>query len=73
MKRRIGFLIYQFVLPALQVSLFCLAIGQDPKDLPVAIVNAENEGNSCYFNGSNHRQCPISLDGLFGLPEPNQG
>ncbi len=30
MKRRIGFLIYQFVLPALQVSLFCLAIGKFP-------------------------------------------
>ena len=43
MKRRVGFLIYQFVLPALQVSLFCLAIGQDPKDLPFAVVNAENQ------------------------------
>ena len=39
MKKRIGFLLYQFVLPALQVSLFCLAIGQDPKELPVAVVN----------------------------------
>ena len=44
MKRRVGFLIYQFVMPAIQVSLFCLAIGQDPKSLPVAVVNAENQG-----------------------------
>lgn len=73
MKRRIGFLIYQFVLPALQVSLFCLAIGQDPKDLPVAVVNAENAGASChYFNASSDRQCPLNFDGTFGLPEPNE-
>lgn len=73
MKRRIGFLIYQFVLPALQVSLFCLAIGQDPKDLPVAVVNAENGGASCdYFNPTIHRQCPLDMNGAFGLPEPNE-
>ena len=44
MKKRIGFLIYQFVLPAIQVSLFCMAIGQDPKELPVAVVNGELPG-----------------------------
>ena len=31
----------QFVLPAIQVSLFCMAVGQDPKQLPVAVVNNE--------------------------------
>lgn len=54
-----------------QVSLFCLAIGQDPKDLPIAIVNAENDGASCNFNTTT-RECPISFDGAFGLPEPNE-
>ena len=32
---------FQFVLPAIQVSLFCMAVGQDPKQLPVAVVNNE--------------------------------
>ena len=86
MKKRIGFLIYQFVLPAIQVcteiffyfirlskelisstlyndklfsisfsqvSLFCLAIGQDPKDLSVGIVNGENPGVLGCSNGKN--------------------
>eukprot|EP00095_Tigriopus_kingsejongensis_P003146 maker-scaffold662_size116868-snap-gene-0.17 protein:Tk03146 transcript:maker-scaffold662_size116868-snap-gene-0.17-mRNA-1 annotation:"abc transporter" len=67
MKKRIGFLLYQFVLPALQVSLFCLAIGQDPKELPVAIVNLENQGQPCQ---GHPMQCPIDL-GLFG-PSTNE-
>lgn len=57
------------------MSLFCLAIGQDPKDIPIAIVNAENEGSACYFGDGtfvSHRECPISFDGTFGLPEPNE-
>ncbi len=87
MKKRIGFLLYQFVLPALQVrptdlltltctncslqvSLFCLAIGQDPKELPVAVVNAENGGLACASEVD--LQCPISLEGTFGIPEPNE-
>lgn len=70
MKKRVGFLIYQFVLPALQVSLFCLAIGQDPKDLSIAVVNGENNGAPCVFNETTH-QCPLSFDGPFGTPEAN--
>ena len=64
MKKRVGFLLYQFVLPALQVSLFCLAIGQDPKELPVAVVNAENGGASCR-NADAITQCPVSLTGRY--------
>jgi hypothetical protein len=68
MKKRVGFLLYQFVLPAIQVSLFCLAIGQDPKEQPVAVVNAENFGAPC--PDAVITQCPISL-GSLGIPEPN--
>ncbi|XP_023345381.1 ABC transporter G family member 20 [Eurytemora carolleeae] len=55
MSKRWGFLIYQFVLPALQVSLFCLAIGQDPKELPISIVSDELvNGTHCeYFSLGN--------------------
>ena len=38
---RLKVLSFQFVLPAIQVSLFCMAVGQDPKQLPVAVVNNE--------------------------------
>jgi len=71
MKKRWGFLIYQFVLPALQVSLFCLAIGQDPKELPIAVVNGENNGNECFFNSSSFDMCPISFN-EWGLPSKNE-
>ena len=49
------------------MSLFCLAIGQDPKELPIAIVNAENNGAACDFSGSFTRECPISLGKLYWL------
>ncbi|XP_077995446.1 ABC transporter G family member 20-like [Glandiceps talaboti] len=41
-KRRPGFLIFQVVLPVIQVVLFCLAIGGTPHGLSVAIVNEEH-------------------------------
>ena len=43
------------------MSLFCLAIGQDPKELPVAIVNAENNGMACDFSGNFSKECPMTL------------
>ena len=47
-----------------------MAIGQDPKNLPLAIVNAENNGDSCNYNDVT-KECPISF-GTFGLPEKNE-
>ncbi|XP_069787823.1 ABC transporter G family member 20 isoform X2 [Narcine bancroftii] len=38
-RRMPGFLIFQFFLPVLQISLICLCIGGNPKDLHVAVVN----------------------------------
>lgn len=47
-------LLFVFALPVMQVVLFCLAIGKDPTDLKMAIVNHEIPiGNS---------SCPV-LDG----------
>ena len=53
----------------LQVSLFCLAIGQDPRHLPVAVVNLENHGQPCQEPIPS--ECPVSF-GTFLLPSPNQ-
>ena len=53
--------------------MFCLAIGQDPKNLPVAIVNAENNGAHCFLPpDDNTYQCPITFSEYLGLPEPNK-
>ena len=70
MKKRWGFLIYQFILPALQVSLFCLAIGQDPKDLPLGIVTDEvnTQMAECFHN----KRCPVDKNTFMGIVEPNE-
>jgi hypothetical protein len=40
------FLLFLFLLPAVQVSLFCLAFGGNPTDLPIAVFNSDS-GNWC--------------------------
>eukprot|EP00041_Stephanoeca_diplocostata_P023505 m.579068 g.579068 ORF g.579068 m.579068 type:complete len:963 (-) comp22311_c0_seq1:316-3204(-) len=50
MTRKIGFLCFLFLLPALQVSLFFLAIGSDPKHLGVAVFNEDMAANSTAFD-----------------------
>jgi ABC-type multidrug transport system ATPase subunit/ABC-type multidrug transport system permease subunit len=39
--RMIPLLLFQFAVPALQVSLFCLAIGKDPQGLSLVVVNQD--------------------------------
>lgn len=41
MWRNIGVMLFIFVLPVMQVILFCLAIGRDPSGLKLAIVNMD--------------------------------
>ncbi|XP_055525152.1 ABC transporter G family member 23 isoform X1 [Wyeomyia smithii] len=53
MWRNVGVMLFIFALPVMQVILFCLAIGRDPTNLNIAIVNGEmNASNSgeCYFD-----------------------
>lgn len=50
-------MLFIFALPVMQVILFCLAIGRDPTDLKLAIVNKE----MFYENMS----CPIARDCSF--------
>ncbi|KAL0277532.1 UNVERIFIED_CONTAM: hypothetical protein PYX00_004782 [Menopon gallinae] len=40
-KRNIPIILFLFVLPVIQVILFCTAIGRDPKELHLAVVNNE--------------------------------
>ncbi|XP_038064828.1 ABC transporter G family member 20-like [Patiria miniata] len=39
--RNPGIIFFSVIIPILQTSLFCLAVGNDPRDLPVAVVNLE--------------------------------
>ncbi|KAL5019992.1 hypothetical protein ScPMuIL_002884 [Solemya velum] len=41
MQRNIGFLVFEFLLPSLQIILFCICIGSDPFDVPVSVVNKD--------------------------------
>lgn len=50
-------MLFIFVLPVMQVILFCLAIGRDPEDLKLAIVNKE----MFYDNMT----CPLATDCSF--------
>lgn len=55
MWRNIGVMFFIFVLPVMQVILFCLAIGRDPTGLKLAIVN--HEAN---FTNATYQHCPIA-------------
>lgn len=52
MWRNIGVMLFIFVLPVMQVILFCLAIGRDPSGLKLAIVNNDVNiiDDLCPFN-----------------------
>ena len=53
MWRNVGVMLFIFALPVMQVILFCLAIGRDPTNLKMAIVNGEMNttfGSDCTFD-----------------------
>jgi len=43
LRRNIPVLLFQFALPAIQVILFCICIGADPFNIPLAVVNQDNQ------------------------------
>jgi hypothetical protein len=43
------FLLFQFILPSIQIILFCVCIGRKPYDLTVSVVNEEVSGFSQLF------------------------
>jgi hypothetical protein len=44
LKRNMGVLLFQFLLPSIEVILFCTCIGQHPFDITVAVYNQESSG-----------------------------
>jgi hypothetical protein len=51
-RRNIGFLFFQFLIPVIQISLTCLCVGHEPFDLNFGIVNNETRLNSSDTRGS---------------------
>jgi len=67
MWRNIGFLIFQFIIPTVQVALFCLAIGRDPKHMTLAVVNEEALGAaSCAHTTGCITGAPVANGDNFG-------
>ncbi|XP_040579314.1 ABC transporter G family member 20 [Lepeophtheirus salmonis] len=58
MFRKIGFLIFQLIFPAIQASAFCIAIGKDIKGMTVAVVNEEATYQECQ---NNYAGCILSF------------
>lgn len=50
MWRNVGVMLFIFVLPVMQVILFCLAIGRNPTGLHIAIVNKEMNDTVRHLN-----------------------
>lgn len=46
LKRNVPLLLFQFLLPSIQVVLFCICVGNDPFDVKVAVVNEESSADS---------------------------
>ncbi|XP_049823696.1 ABC transporter G family member 20 isoform X3 [Aethina tumida] len=61
MWRNVGVMLFIFALPVMQVILFCLAIGGDPKGLKLAIVNHEKP-----FTNLTYQECDFEPGCKFG-------
>ena len=68
MKRNILLLLFVFFLPAIVLIVNSVAIGQDPKNLPMAIVNLESDCSDRFFLTS----CEANLLGCYFQEALNQ-
>ncbi|KAG9511160.1 ABC transporter G family member 23, partial [Fragariocoptes setiger] len=50
LMRNLPVLLFQFLLPSVEVILFCLCIGQEPFNLPVAVYNGEGFEDTSLFS-----------------------
>jgi len=60
--RNYAFLIFQFLLPAIQVTLFCLAIGKPPRDLGFGVIyGTANDATALKFMDYTKNQGHLNL------------
>nr|CAI5849586.1 unnamed protein product [Callosobruchus analis] len=66
--RNLLVLLFVFALPVIQVVLFCICVGNDPKQLTLGVVNHETDyTNSTYIHCPYGFSCTVSTDG--GVPD----
>ena len=56
-------LLFVFLLPSIQICLFCIAIGRNPSDLPFGVVNRDPAGNysARYVDGLVHAGLDVRM------------
>jgi len=67
LRRNLPVLLFQFLLPSIEVILFCICIGRDPFNIPVAIFNDEVDGDysNCFLEKlDNHTIHQVQYDSL---------
>nr|CAI5849583.1 unnamed protein product [Callosobruchus analis] len=63
--RNLLVLLFVFALPVIQVVLFCICVGNDPKQLTLGVVNHETDyTNSTYIHCPYGFSCTVSLFGI---------
>ncbi|RWS06338.1 ABC transporter G family member 23-like protein [Dinothrombium tinctorium] len=55
LRRNKPVLLFQTLLPAFQILLFCLCVGTDPENLSVAVYDADRDYSSMFLNEINHK------------------
>ncbi|KAJ8882698.1 hypothetical protein PR048_014510 [Dryococelus australis] len=63
-------MMFIFGVPVFQVILFCLAVGGDPWDLPLAIVNQDSDCHVATFDVQNCSYADLSCRYLAHLTAP---
>uniref|UniRef100_T1IX93 ABC transporter domain-containing protein n=1 Tax=Strigamia maritima TaxID=126957 RepID=T1IX93_STRMM len=61
MRRSIILLIFQFLTPVIQIGAFCMAVGADPRNIPVAVLNNDNNLGARYLQA-------LSNDTILQIP-----
>lgn len=67
MQRNYGFLLFHFCLPAFQITLYCLAIGGNPKDVPLIVVNNDAGASGGSINLGAQLLTELSAGSAFKL------
>ncbi|XP_012942844.1 ABC transporter G family member 20-like [Aplysia californica] len=72
MKRNIPILLFEFMVPVIQIVLFCVCIGREPRQIPVSIVNQDVDDLGGLFIGFlNNETMNKVAEPVYGTFEPS--
>ena len=61
-SRMLGFLVFTFLIPSIQVAFFCLAIGADPRDIHIQFVNDDTGVLGQRYVNALSRHTPLNIN-----------